>query len=64
MTIRLPDPCLVVLVGPAGAGKSTWARRWFDRAAIVSWDDLRAASGGTATTCGPAPMPSRCWSSS
>jgi F420-dependent oxidoreductase-like protein len=45
VTIRLPDPCLVVLVGPAGAGKSTWAQRWFPPAAIVSWDDLRATVG-------------------
>jgi F420-dependent oxidoreductase-like protein len=45
VNVRLPDPCLVVLVGPAGAGKSTWARRWFPAAAIVSWDDLRATVG-------------------
>src|SRR4051812_39067399 len=43
--IRLPDPCLLVLVGVAGAGKSTWARRWFEPAAIVSADDLRAVVG-------------------
>ena len=45
MTIRLPDPCLVVMVGPAGSGKSTWAATWFDRSSIVSWDDLRAVVG-------------------
>ena len=45
VTIRLPDPCLVVMVGPAGSGKSTWATSWFDRSAIVSWDDLRAVVG-------------------
>jgi F420-dependent oxidoreductase-like protein len=45
VTIRLPDPCLVVLVGPAGAGKSTWAQRWFAERSIVSWDDLRATVG-------------------
>jgi F420-dependent oxidoreductase-like protein len=45
VTIRLPDPCLVVLVGPSGAGKSTWAARWFDPAAIVAPDDLRAIVG-------------------
>ena len=45
MTIRLPDPCLVVLVGPSGAGKSTWAARWFARPAIVSPDDLREVVG-------------------
>jgi F420-dependent oxidoreductase-like protein len=43
--IRLPDPCLVVLVGAAGAGKSHWARTWFDADAIVSSDRLRAAVG-------------------
>jgi F420-dependent oxidoreductase-like protein len=34
-----------VLVGVAGAGKSTWARRWFDPTSIVSADDLRAVVG-------------------
>ncbi len=45
MAVRLPDPCLVVLVGVAGSGKSTWARRWFPPAAIVSSDDLREVVG-------------------
>jgi F420-dependent oxidoreductase-like protein len=43
--IRLPDPCLVVLVGVAGAGKSTWAGRRFPAAAVVSSDALRAVVG-------------------
>ncbi len=43
--MRLPDPCLVVLVGPAGSGKTTWARRWFAPTAIVGTDDLRAVVG-------------------
>jgi F420-dependent oxidoreductase-like protein len=43
--VRLPAPCLVVLVGVAGAGKSSWARRWFPATAIVSADDLRAVVG-------------------
>jgi len=43
--LRLPDPCLVVLVGAAGAGKSHWARAWFAEGAIVSSDRLRAAVG-------------------
>ncbi len=41
----LPSPCLVVLVGPAGAGKSTWAQAQFEANQIVSSDDLRAAVG-------------------
>lgn len=43
--LRLGEPCLVVLVGPAGAGKSTWARRWFRAEAVVAADDLRAMVG-------------------
>ena len=43
--VRLPDPCLVVLVGVAGAGKSTWAGQWFPPPAIVAPDDLRAVVG-------------------
>ena len=43
--LRLPDPCLVVLVGAAGAGKSTWAARWFEPASVVSSDALRAVVG-------------------
>ena len=34
-----------MLVGVAGAGKSTWAATWFPTAAIVSTDDLRAVVG-------------------
>jgi F420-dependent oxidoreductase-like protein len=43
--IRLPDPCLVVLVGPTAAGKSWWAERWFPSDAIVASDRLRAVVG-------------------
>jgi F420-dependent oxidoreductase-like protein len=43
--IRLPDPCLVVLVGPAGCGKSTWAAGAFHPDQIVSSDRLRAMVG-------------------
>jgi F420-dependent oxidoreductase-like protein len=42
--IELPSPCLVVLVGPAGAGKTTWARRYFGEY-VVSSDALRAVVG-------------------
>lgn len=45
----LPDPCLVVLAGAAGAGKSTWAATHYARTEIVSTDALRAVVGtGTA----------------
>jgi F420-dependent oxidoreductase-like protein len=43
--IRLPDPCLVVLVGAAGAGKSTWADGRFGPWRVVASDDLRAVVG-------------------
>jgi F420-dependent oxidoreductase-like protein len=43
--LRLPDPCLVVLVGAAGSGKSHWAQEWFGDGQIVSSDRLRAAVG-------------------
>ena len=45
MTLRLPDPCLVVLVGATGAGKSAWAGAWFQADQIVSSDRLRAVVG-------------------
>ncbi len=37
-----PDRGLVVLCGPAGSGKSTWAARWAPPGAVVSSDQLRA----------------------
>ena len=43
--IRLPDPCLVVLVGPTASGKSQWASEWFHPDQIVSSDRLRAVVG-------------------
>ena len=45
MTLRLPDPCLVVLVGATGAGKSAWAEAWFETDQVVSSDRLRAVVG-------------------
>ena len=45
MTLRLPDPCLVVLVGATGAGKSAWAGAWFHADQVVSSDRLRAVVG-------------------
>jgi alkanesulfonate monooxygenase SsuD/methylene tetrahydromethanopterin reductase-like flavin-dependent oxidoreductase (luciferase family) len=41
----IPDPALIVLVGPAGAGKSTWAQERYLPAEIVSADRLRAMVG-------------------
>ena len=45
MTLRLPDPCLVVLVGATAAGKSHWAAEWFGADQVVSSDRLRAVVG-------------------
>jgi alkanesulfonate monooxygenase SsuD/methylene tetrahydromethanopterin reductase-like flavin-dependent oxidoreductase (luciferase family)/predicted kinase len=44
--LRLPHPCLVVLVGAPGSGKSRWAARAArEPNEVVSSDDLRAAVG-------------------
>ncbi len=43
--MRLPDPCLVVLVGASGSGKSYWASEWFHPDQVVSSDRLRALVG-------------------
>ena len=43
--MELPDPALVVLVGPAGSGKSTWAAGRYRDAEIVSSDALRDRVG-------------------
>lgn len=43
--LRLPDPCLVVLVGATAAGKSHWARAQFGAHQVVSSDALRAVVG-------------------
>jgi F420-dependent oxidoreductase-like protein len=44
-TVVLPAPVLVVLIGPSGAGKTTWARAHFAPEQIVSSDALRATVG-------------------
>jgi len=43
--VRLPDPCLVVLVGATAAGKSAWAAEQFAPDLVVSSDGLRAVVG-------------------
>ncbi len=37
----LPDDAVVLLIGPAGSGKSTWARARFSQTQVVSSDALR-----------------------
>ncbi len=43
--MSLPDPALVVLVGAAGSGKSTWAAQRYRAAEVVSSDTLRGVVG-------------------
>src|SRR3954453_18445258 len=47
--VQVPDPALVLLVGAAGSGKSTWASAHYRDVEVVSSDALRAVVGsGTA----------------
>jgi F420-dependent oxidoreductase-like protein len=43
--LKLPAPCVVVLIGPSGSGKTTWARSHFAANEVVSSDALRAMVG-------------------
>ena len=45
----IPDPAVVVLVGAAGSGKSTWALARYRRAEVVASDDLRGLVGSGPT---------------
>jgi protein phosphatase len=52
VVIRLPEPCLVVLVGAAGSGKSTLAARLFPADSVLSSDAHRGLVSGDATDQG------------
>ena len=43
--MQVPDPALVLLVGAAGSGKSTWAAARYRDVEVVSADALRAVVG-------------------
>jgi predicted kinase len=43
--LRIPDPALVVLIGPSGSGKSAWAASRYLPREIVSSDQLRGVVG-------------------
>src|ERR1700730_18583175 len=43
--LALPDPALVVLVGPSGSGKSAWAAQRYSPQEVVSSDQLRGVVG-------------------
>ena len=45
MTQTLPDPAVVVLVGPSGSGKSAWAAARYRAQEVVSSDQLRGIVG-------------------
>ena len=42
MLIEIPDPSLVLLIGPSGAGKTTFARRHFRATEVLTSDAFRA----------------------
>ncbi len=46
LVLTLPQPCLVVLVGAAGSGKTTLAARLFSQDQVLSSDAYRARIAG------------------
>lgn len=42
MIVEIPSPSLVVLIGPAACGKSTFAKKHFSQTQIISSDSCRA----------------------
>ena len=44
--LAVPSPSLVLMVGPAGSGKTTFCRRNFPASSVISSDDCRAAVAG------------------
>ena len=46
MNLAIPGDALVVLIGPSGAGKTTFAGRHFSRTEVVSSDVCRALVSG------------------
>jgi predicted kinase len=54
-TITVPNPSIVVLVGPAGCGKSTFAAQHFSPAEVLSSDAFRELVAGDAADQGASP---------
>jgi protein phosphatase len=51
--LEIPDFALVVLIGATGAGKSTFAGRWFSPTEVISPDAYRALIGDDAADPSP-----------